>query len=198
MSFLFIEISFRIQLHNIFLFYYESSLYVCVVEWVILGGLFQITLLHPGMKNIGFICFTPIPPLDLTLQVSPEVLIRIKHVDTLTLGHLLEWGDRRDKRVLYLEAKRSDGLFLDLSHGYWGTLWGNIWKHTLQKNPSNATCVTLHLLMQASLGHIWNSTLEKNPLMQPMWLCLYSPSSLITHIEERCITIFRMQTTHKS
>ena len=42
-------------------------------------------------KNIGFICFTPIPPLDLTLQVSPEMLIRIKHLDTLTLGHLGTW-----------------------------------------------------------------------------------------------------------
>ena len=38
------------------------------------------------------------------------------------------------------------------------SLWGYIWKHTLEKNQTNATNVTMPLLIQV----IWKSTVEKN------------------------------------
>ena len=59
------------------------------------------------------------------------------------------------------------------------SVWGIIWKHTVEKNQTNATSVTLHPLMQAIWGSIWKHTVEKNqtnatsvtlhPLMQVIW-----------------------------
>ena len=41
-------------------------------------------------------------------------------------------------------------------------IWGNIWKHTVEKSQTNATSVTLYLLGQTSWGHIWKRTVEKS------------------------------------
>ena len=41
---------------------------------------------------------------------------------------------------------------------------GDIWKHTVEKSPTNATNVTLHLLRQGIWEHIWKYTVEKNQI----------------------------------
>ena len=37
------------------------------------------------------------------------------------------------------------------------SVWGIIWKHTVEKNPTNAT-KTMHPLWRAIWGHIWKNT----------------------------------------
>ena len=82
------------------------------------------------------------------------------------------------------------------------TIWGHIWKHTLEKSQTNATNVTMPLLGQAIRGHILRCTVKKSQTnatngtmpalilvqwgnmwktqwrsviqMQPMWLCVFS------------------------
>ena len=59
------------------------------------------------------------------------------------------------------------------------TIWGHIWKRTLEKSQTNATNVTIHRLIQALWGDIWKHTMEKSqinatnvtmhPLMQAIW-----------------------------
>ena len=39
---------------------------------------------------------------------------------------------------------------------------GDIWKHTLEKNQTNATSVIMPLLRQANWGDIWKCTAEKS------------------------------------
>ena len=41
-------------------------------------------------------------------------------------------------------------------------IWGDIWKHTVEKNHTNATSVTMHPLGQAIWGDIWRCTVEKS------------------------------------
>ena len=41
-------------------------------------------------------------------------------------------------------------------------IWGNIWKHTVEKSQTNATSATMHLLRQAIWGSIWKLTVEKS------------------------------------
>ena len=41
-------------------------------------------------------------------------------------------------------------------------IWGDIWKPTVEKSPTNATSVTMPLLGQVIWGHIWIHTVEKS------------------------------------
>ena len=41
-------------------------------------------------------------------------------------------------------------------------IWGDIWKHTVEKSQTNAPNVTLHPLRQSIWGHIWKHTVEKS------------------------------------
>ena len=41
-------------------------------------------------------------------------------------------------------------------------VWGDIWKHTVEKGQTNATNVAMHLLRQAIWGFIWKHTVEKS------------------------------------
>ena len=41
-------------------------------------------------------------------------------------------------------------------------IWGDIWKHTVEKNQTSATNATMHPLKQAIWGDIWKPTVEKN------------------------------------
>ena len=88
-------------------------------------------------------------------------------------------------------------------HALGQTVWGHIWKHTVEKSQTNATNVTLHPLRQAIWrntwtctvgksqtnvtnvtlhpfrqaiwGNTWKCTVEKKAKqMQPMWLCIFS------------------------
>ena len=43
------------------------------------------------------------------------------------------------------------------------SIWGHIWKHTVEISQTNATNVTMHLLEQTLWGHIWKCTVEKSP-----------------------------------
>ena len=52
------------------------------------------------------------------------------------------------------------------------SIWGDIWKCTVQKSRRNATNVTLHQLTQAISGHIWKHTVEKS---QPNEPCVTMP-----------------------
>ena len=54
------------------------------------------------------------------------------------------------------------------------TVWGDIWKHTVEKKLRNATSVNMPVLIQAAWGDIWRHTVEKVKKMQPMLLCLFS------------------------
>ena len=47
------------------------------------------------------------------------------------------------------------------------TLWGHIWKHTVEKNQTNATNVTLHPLRQGCWVNIWKHTVEKSQTNAP-------------------------------
>ena len=42
------------------------------------------------------------------------------------------------------------------------SLWGDIWKHTVEKSQTNAANVTMPLLRQAVWGDIWKGTVEKS------------------------------------
>ena len=42
------------------------------------------------------------------------------------------------------------------------TIWGHIWKRTLEKSQTNATNVTMHPHTQAIWGHIWKHTAVKS------------------------------------
>ena len=42
------------------------------------------------------------------------------------------------------------------------TIWGHIWKRTLEKSQTNATNATLPLLRQAIWGDSWKRTVEKS------------------------------------
>ena len=52
-------------------------------------------------------------------------------------------------------------------------IWVNIWNHTMEKSQINATNVTLPLFGQTIWGDIWKHTVEKSEKMQPMQLCLF-------------------------
>ena len=58
------------------------------------------------------------------------------------------------------------------------SVWGIIWKHTVEKNQTNATSVILHPLMQAIWGRIWKCTVGKsqtsatNAIMHPLMQAL--------------------------
>ena len=41
-------------------------------------------------------------------------------------------------------------------------IWGHIWKCTVEKSQTNATYVILHPVMQALWRHIWKCTVEKS------------------------------------
>ena len=42
-------------------------------------------------------------------------------------------------------------------------IWGHIWKHTVEKNQTNATNATMQPLRQATWRDIWKHTVEKSP-----------------------------------
>ena len=54
-------------------------------------------------------------------------------------------------------------------------IWGNMSKHTLENNQTNAINVTLHplLLCKHFEGPCDNTQWRKVKLMQPMWLCFF-------------------------
>ena len=41
-------------------------------------------------------------------------------------------------------------------------IWGDTWKHTAKKSQTNATSVTIRLLLQMFWGHLWKYTMEKS------------------------------------
>ena len=54
-------------------------------------------------------------------------------------------------------------------------IWGNIWKRTVEKNHTNATNVTLHLLIcKRPEVTFENTQRRKVEQMQTMWLCFCS------------------------
>ena len=60
------------------------------------------------------------------------------------------------------------------------SIWGHIWKHTVDKIQTNATNATMPVLSKAIWGNIWKRTVEKIKQMQPMWLCII----LCEHFED--------------
>ena len=70
---------------------------------------------------------------------------------------------------------------------WWNKNLGNIWEHTVEKSQTNATSVTLHLLMQAIWGLIWKHTLGKkrsnativimHPLRDVIWGDIWKPTT---------------------
>ena len=98
------------------------------------------------------------------------------------------------------------------------TIWGHIWKRTLEKSQTNATNVTMPLLGQAIRGHILRCTVEKSQTnatngtmpalilvhwgnmwktqwrsviqMQPMWLCVFSCRWFEDTFEKRKVLFF--------
>ena len=41
-------------------------------------------------------------------------------------------------------------------------IWGDIWKHTVEKSQTNATSVIMHPIRQMTSGNIWKHTVEKS------------------------------------
>ena len=56
------------------------------------------------------------------------------------------------------------------------TIWGHIWKHTLEKSQSNATKLngTMPALILVQWGNMWKTQWRSVIQMQPMWLCVFS------------------------
>ena len=53
------------------------------------------------------------------------------------------------------------------------TIWGHIWKCTVEKSQTNATNVTIPHLRQAISGHIESTQWIKVKQMHPVWLCIF-------------------------
>ena len=74
------------------------------------------------------------------------------------------------------------------------SVWGDIWKCTPEKSHTNATNVTMPLFMQAIRGDILKCTLKKSQKMQPMRLCLLSSRQFEATFENvQCRKIGQMQ-----
>ena len=43
-------------------------------------------------------------------------------------------------------------------------IWGDIWEHTVEKSPTNATNVTIHLPLHIIWGCTWKRTVEKSQI----------------------------------
>ena len=62
------------------------------------------------------------------------------------------------------------------------TVWGLIWKSTVEKSQTDATNVTMHHLRQAILGHIWKHKVEKSQTSATsVIMCLLDNTILKTH-----------------
>ena len=58
--------------------------------------------------------------------------------------------------------KRQTNATCVILHPIRQAIWGNIWKLTVEKRKTNATCVIMHPLRQANWGNIWKHAVEKS------------------------------------
>ena len=65
------------------------------------------------------------------------------------------------ERVANVHRKNQTNATCVIIHLLMQAIWGHIWKCTVEKSQTNATNAIMLLLQQAIWGHIWKHTVEK-------------------------------------
>ena len=66
------------------------------------------------------------------------------------------------ERVANVHRKNQTNATCVIIHLLMQAIWGHIWKCTVEKSQTNATCVIMHPLMQVLWRHIWKHTVVRS------------------------------------